>query len=206
MRPRSKTASVGRSLAFSNFLFVFSGPSITGKNVYDARGSEKALVLIFKYHSLTQRLVHGGPFCLFVCLAGWVAWNGWNNELAGYLGIVAFGWLLLANFLINLMINRFGTRIGPMDFSLNLHPSRTERIATKLILSASGVVGLVVTIIAVQGIKRGGLETVLLVGGATLFLVFAGTYTFLALAMLILSGFRIRPSDGALKSRLSGKI
>jgi hypothetical protein len=154
------------------------------------------MVLTFKYHSLTQRLVHGAPFVLLICLAGWIAYSGGNNELGGYLAAVAFGWLLLANFLINLMISRVGARIGPMDFSPNFHPSRAERVVRWLIFLVSGVVGLAVTVIfLVPGIKVGGLETKLLVGGIIFFLVLAGTFCFLYLAVIVLSGFRIRPPD-----------
>jgi hypothetical protein len=161
------------------------------------------VVFTFKYHSATQRLVHGAPFVLLLCLT-FVAFRSGNDELAKYLGVIAFGWFLLANFLINLMISRFGTRVGPIDFSPNLSPSRTDRIARWLIFLISGAVSLVVAIIVVQGLKRGlavqgikrfGLEDTLLFGGGTLFLVLAGTVTFLYLAVFVLSGFRIRPPD-----------
>jgi len=35
-----------------------------------------------------------------------------NSELAAVFATIGFGWLLLANFIINLIIGRFGTRIG----------------------------------------------------------------------------------------------
>jgi hypothetical protein len=161
--------------------------------------------LIFKYHSLTQQLVHGAPFCILICLAGWLSLTGENHDLVADLAVIAFGWLLLENFLVNLMIGRFGLRIGPMDFSPNFDPSRTERIVRWLILLVSCAVGLVVTVIFVTGIKRGGLETALLFGSATFFLISAGTFAFLYLAVVVFSGFRIRPPDRPLKVRPRGK-
>ena len=65
-----------------------------------------------------------------------------------------------------------------------------------LIIIASIASGLIATIVLVDNIKRGGLETRLLFGGAAFFLVTAVSYGILTFAVIVLSAFRIRPVRG----------
>jgi hypothetical protein len=155
------------------------------------------MVLIFRYHSMTQRVVHGIPFVLLLGFTAWFSqYSDWRGDAAKLCGLLSFGWLVLANFLINQAISRWGTHVGPLNFSPNSKPTATERILTVLIIIASIVSGLISTIVLVDNIKRGGLETRLIIGGAAFFLVTAVSYGILTFAVIVLSAFRIRPVRG----------
>ena len=64
-----------------------------------------------------------------------------------------------------------------------------------LILIAAFALGVLVAIMAVKGIVR-GTEAKIVAAGVVFFLVMALTYGALTLAVIVLSGFRIRPVRG----------
>jgi hypothetical protein len=153
--------------------------------------------LHFTYHSRTQRTLHGMPFALLVCASGWaIHTTDESNELAQIGAMLAFGWLLLANFLMNAMIRHWGARFGPIDLSKNVSPTGIEILVGRMILLAAVAAGVVAAAMAVPGVIRGGMETKIFVAGAVFFLVAAMTYGTLILAVIVLSGFRLRPLRG----------
>jgi hypothetical protein len=116
----------------------------------------------FTYHSQTQRTVHVIPFLWLIGVSGWLIYTtDETNELARILGLLAFGWLFLANFLMNALVRRWGPRFGPIVLSKNASPTSTEKLLNWLILMVTGLTD--------------------------------GTLT---LAIIVLSGFRIRPVRG----------
>jgi hypothetical protein len=152
--------------------------------------------LHFTYHSQTQRVLHGMPFVLLVSGSGWLLhMTDGSNELAQIGAMLGFGWLLLANFLMNAMVRYRGTRFGPIDLSKNAHPTRIETFVDWLILFLSVAAGIVAGAMAVQDVMR-GTEVVIFVAGAVFFLVTAMTCGTLTLAVIVLSGFRILPVRG----------
>jgi hypothetical protein len=146
-----------------------------------------------QYHSQTQRVLHGMPFVLLVCGSGWLLQTSdGNNELAQIGALLGFGWWLLANLLMSAMIRYRGARFGPIDLSKNVHPTRLERFIDWLILFSSVAAGIVAGAMAVQDVIR-GTEAKIFLAGVVFFLVAALTYGALTLAVIVLSGFRIRP-------------
>jgi hypothetical protein len=83
------------------------------------------MTFVFRYHSQTQRIVHGTPFVLSLLIGAWLAYvnewrtDGWRGDAAGYFFVFGAGWFILENWVVNRLIERFGTRIGPLDFSKN---------------------------------------------------------------------------------------
>jgi hypothetical protein len=151
------------------------------------------LHLHFTYHSRTQRILHGMPFALSVCASGWLIYTtDERNELAQIGAMFAFGWLFLANFLMNSMVRYRGARFGPIDLSKNVSPTRIEILVDRLILFAAVAAGAIAAAMAVPGVIR-GIEAKIFVAGAVFFLVAAMTYGTATLAIIVLSGFRIRP-------------
>jgi hypothetical protein len=150
----------------------------------------------FTYHSQTQRTVHVIPFFWLICASGWLSYTtDGTSELAGIGGLVAFGWLFLANFFMNAMVRHWGPRFGPIDLSRNASPTSTEKLLNGLILAAAVAAGVVTAAMSVQGITR-GLELKILVAGIVFLLVTGLTDGALTLAVIVLSGFRIRPVRG----------
>ena len=150
----------------------------------------------FNYHSQTQRMIHVTPFLWLICAAGWLGYmTDETSELAGILALLAFGWLFLANFLMNALVRRWGPRLGPIDLSKNAAPTGTEKLLNRLILVSAVVAGVVTAAMSVQGIIR-GLEAKILVGGIVFLVVTGLAHGALTLAVIVLSGFRIRPVRG----------
>jgi hypothetical protein len=150
----------------------------------------------FTYHSQTQRIVHGMPFLLLIGTSAWLNYSTHGtSELAGIAGLLAFGWLLLANFSMNALVRHWGPRFGPIDLTKNISPTSTERLLRGLILVAAAAVGVVTGIIVVQGIVLGW-EVKILVAGLVFVTVAGVTYGTLTFAVIVLSGFQIRPTRG----------
>src|SRR5260370_106264 len=96
----------------------------------------------FTYHSQTQRTVHVTPSLWLICASGSLSYTTeGTNELAGILGLLAFGWLFLANFLMNAVVWHRGPRFGPIDLSKNASPASTGKFLNGLILLAAVAAG-----------------------------------------------------------------
>jgi hypothetical protein len=149
----------------------------------------------FDYHSQTQRMIHVTPFLWLICAAGWLAYmTDETSELAGYLALLAFGWLFLTKPLTDVLVRRRGGRFGPVDLSKNSSPTRNEKLLNWLILALAVAAGGVTATMSVQGITH--VEAKILIAFIVLLVITGlidGTVT---LAVMILSGFRIRPVRG----------
>jgi hypothetical protein len=149
----------------------------------------------FTYHSQTQRIVHGMPFVLLISTSAWLNYTTHGtSEFAGIAGLLAFGWLLLSNILMNALVRHWGVRLGPIDLSKNISPTGTERLVRRLILVAAAAAG-IVTAAMLQG-SAVGWEVNILVAGLIFVMVAGVAYGTLTLAVIVLSGFRIRPTRG----------
>jgi hypothetical protein len=150
----------------------------------------------FTYHSQTQRIVHAIPFLWLICPSGWLIYTSdGTSELARIGALLAFGWLFLANFSMNALVRRWGPRLGPIDLSKNAAPTSAEKLLNWLSLGTAVAAGVVTALISVQGLMP-RLELKILVGGIV-FLAVAGLIDgTLTLAVIVLSGFRIRPVRG----------
>jgi hypothetical protein len=151
----------------------------------------------FTYHSQTQRAVHVTPFVWLICATAWLSYpaDGTTNELAGICALLAFGWLFLANFLMNALVRHWGTRFGPIDLSKNSSPTGAEKLLDRLILAAAVAAGVATATLWVQGIMP-RLELEILVASIVFLMVAGLTDGTLTLAIIVLSGFRIRPVRG----------
>jgi hypothetical protein len=149
----------------------------------------------FTYHSQTQRTVHTTPFLWLICSAGWLGYTGDGaDECVGILALLAFGWLFLANPLMNALVRLRGERFGPVDLSENTSPTGIERLLNGLILAAAVAAGGATAALSVQSIAR--LELKILIA-FVIFLAVTGLIDgALTLAVILLSGFRIRPVRG----------
>src|SRR5258708_7824124 len=112
------------------------------------------------------------------------------------IGVVAFTWLFLANFLLNAIVQHRGARLGPIDLTQNVSPTRTERLIRWLILIAALGAGAVAATISVQDVVRGGMEAKSLLAGASFFFAAAAIYGASTFSIIVVSGFRIRPVRG----------
>jgi hypothetical protein len=86
-----------------------------------------------------------------------------TSELAGLLALLAFGWLFLANFLMNALVSRRGVRFGPIDLSKNTSPTGIEKLLNWSVLAAAVAAGVVTATMSVQGITH--VEAKILIGG-----------------------------------------
>jgi hypothetical protein len=146
----------------------------------------------FKYHSKTQEMIHVTPFVWLICAAGWLGYmSDETSELAGYLGLLAFGWLFLAKPLMDALVRYRGGRLGPIDLSKNSSPTSIEKLLNWLILAVAIAAGSVTATLSVQGITR--VEAKLLIAFIALLAITGLIDGALTVAVIILSGFRIRP-------------
>jgi hypothetical protein len=143
---------------------------------------------------------HITPFLILLSLVVWCGVSSeWKGDAATLAAGLTFGWFLLANFLINAIVDWRGSRIGPLDFSKNLNPTTTEKILMWLIAAiafASGVIAVALIVDYIKRGGRGGLETTILFGGAGFIAVAGATLLLLTFVVIVLSGFRIRPVRG----------
>ncbi|HEY2227359.1 MAG TPA: hypothetical protein VGI22_06370 [Xanthobacteraceae bacterium] len=152
--------------------------------------------LHFRYHSQTQRVLHGMPFVLLVCAAGWLTYASDGPDTLAEIGAAfAFGWLFLANLLLNAIVRHRGARFGPIDLSRNVSPTSIEMLLRRLVLIAAFALRVLAAIMSVKGIVR-GTEAEIVAAVAVFFLVAALVYGASILAVIVLSGFRIRPVRG----------
>jgi len=154
------------------------------------------VVVHFTYHSQTQRTLHVVPFAWLMCASGWSIYKaGETTDLAGIGALLAFAWLFLANVVMNALVAYRGPRLGPVDLSRNSSPTSTEKLLNVSFLAFSVAAGALAAALSVQGIIR-GLEAKILVGGSVLLVVTGLIHGALTLAVIVLSGFRIRPVRG----------
>jgi hypothetical protein len=150
----------------------------------------------FAYRSQTQKTVHVTPFLWLICAGGWLTYRSDGTDALGGIGVMlAFGWLFLGNFCMNALVRHWGPRFGPIDLSRNASPTSTEKVLNGLILTAAVVSGVVAAAVSVQDIAP-GLELKILVGGIVFLVVTSLFDLTLTLAVIVLSGFRIRPLRG----------
>jgi hypothetical protein len=149
----------------------------------------------FNYHSQTQRMIHVMPFLWLICATGWLGYmSDETSELAGILGLLAFGWLYLSKPLMDALVLHRGGRFGPIDLSKNGSPTSIEKLINWLILAVAIAAGGVTASRSVQGVAH--VEAKILIA-VIVFLVIAGLIDgALTLAVMVLSGFRIRPVRG----------
>jgi hypothetical protein len=149
----------------------------------------------FAYHSQTKRMIHVIPFLWLICAAGWLCYmTDETSELAGYLGLLAFGWLFLAKPLMDALVRHRGGRFGPIDLSKNSSPTRIEKLLNWLILAVAVAAGGVTATMSVQGITH--VEAKILIAFIVLLVITGLIDGAVTLAVIILSGFRIRPVRG----------
>lgn len=150
----------------------------------------------FSYHSQTQRIVHVIPFLWLICASGWLTYKtDGASEVAKIGALLAFGWLFLANFLMNALVRHWGPRLGPIDLSKNASPTSAEKLLKVLLLVAALTAGVVTALVSVQDVMP-RLELKILVGSIVFLAVSGLTVGALTLAVIVLSGFRIRPVRG----------
>jgi hypothetical protein len=149
----------------------------------------------FSYHSQTQRVVHTTPFLWFVCAGAWLGLTTQEiGELAGSLILLAFVWLLLTNSLMNALVHYRGTRLGPVDLSKNVSPSPTEKLLYGVFLAVALAAGVITATVSVQDVTH--VEAKILLAFIVFLAVAALTFGTLTLAVIVLSGFRVRPVRG----------
>jgi hypothetical protein len=154
------------------------------------------VVVHFTYHSQTQQTLHVTPFLWLMCASGWSIYRaGETTDLAGIGALLAFVWLFLANFLMNALVAYRGPRLGPIDLSKNSSPTSAEKLLNGSFLAFSIAVGALTAATSVQDIMP-RLELKILVGGIVLLVVTGLIHGALTLAVIVLSGFRIRPVRG----------
>ncbi len=149
----------------------------------------------FRYHSRTQRVVHTTPFIWLICAGAWLGLTTQEiGEFAGTLILLAFVWLFLTNFLMNALVHYRGTRLGPVDLSKNVSPSRTEKLLYGVFLVVALAAGVITATVSVQDVTHTELK--ILLAFIVFLAVAAMTDGTLTLAVIVLSGFRIRPVRG----------
>jgi hypothetical protein len=149
----------------------------------------------FSYHSQTQRIFHTTPFIWLVCAGGWLGLTTQETgELSGTLILLAFVWLFMMNFLMNALVRYRGTRFGPVDLSKNVSPSRTEKLLYVVFLVVALAAGVITAAVSVQDVTQ--MEAKILPAFIVFLAVAALTDGTLTLAVIVLSGFRIRPVRG----------
>jgi hypothetical protein len=134
-------------------------------------------------------------FLWLICGSGWLGYaTEGTDEHAGILALLAFGWPFVANALMNALVRRRAGRFGPIDLSKNTSTTGIKRLLSGLFLAAALAAGVVTAALSVQGIAR--LELKILIC-FIIFLVVTGlTHGALTLAVILLSGFWIRPVLG----------
>jgi hypothetical protein len=151
--------------------------------------------LHFTYHSQTQRMIHVTPFLWLICAAGWSSYTtDETSARAGILALLAFGWLFLSKLLMNALVSYRGGRFGPIDLSKNSSPTSIEKLLNRLILAAAIAAGGITANMSVQGITR--VEAKILTGCIVLLVITGLIDGALTVAVMVLSGFRIRPVRG----------
>jgi hypothetical protein len=154
------------------------------------------VVVHFKYHSQTQRTLHVVPFLWLMSASGWSIYKaGETTDLAGIGALLAFGWLFLANPLMNAAVAYRGPRFGPIDLSRNNSPTSAEKLLNGSFLVFSMAVGALGAAISVRDLMP-RLELKILVGGIVLLVATGLIHGALTFVVIVLSGFRIRPVRG----------
>ena len=149
----------------------------------------------FTYHSQTQRTVHTTPFLWPFCAGMWLGITTQEvGGLSGTLVLLAFVWLFLTNPLMNALVRYRGTRLGPVDLSKNVSPSPTEKLLHGVFLVIALAAGIVTAAVSVQDVTH--MEAKILLAFIVFLAVAALTFGTLTLAVIVLSGFRIRPVRG----------
>jgi hypothetical protein len=149
----------------------------------------------FSYHSQTQRTVHTTPFLWLVCAGMWLGITTQEvGGLSGTLVLLAFVWLFLTNSLMNALVRYRGMRFGPVDLSKNLSPSPTEKLLNRVFLVVALAAGIITAAVSVQDTTH--VELKILLAFIVFLAVAALTDGTLTLAVIVLSGFRIRPVRG----------
>ncbi len=149
----------------------------------------------FTYHSQTQRVVHTTPFIWLVCAGGWLGLKTQEaGEFYGTLILLAFAWLFLTNPLMNVLVRYRGTRFGPVDLSKNVSPSPIEKLLHGVFLVIALAAGAITAMVSVQDVTH--MEAKILIAFILFIAVAALTDGTLTLAVMVLSGFRIRPVRG----------
>jgi hypothetical protein len=140
-------------------------------------------------------MIHVTPFLWLICAAGWSSYTtDETSELAGILALLAFGWLFLAKFLMDARVSYRGGRFGPIDLSKNSSPTSIEKLLNRLILAAAIASGGITAKMSVQDITR--VEAKILIAGIVLIVIAGLIDGALTVAVIVLSGFRIRPVRG----------
>jgi hypothetical protein len=149
----------------------------------------------FSYHSQTQRTIHTTPFVWLVCAGGWLGVTTQEaSELSGILVLLAFVWLFLTNVLMNALVRYRGARFGPLDLSKNAAPSPTEMLLNRVFLVVALAAGIITAAVSVQDVTH--IESKILLASVAFLAVAALTDGTLTLAVILLSGFRVRPVQG----------
>ena len=153
------------------------------------------MILRFIYRSHTQRVFHGAPFCIMISIGYWLVFRNVSAIGAGVAG-GGIIWLVVGNFIINLLICRYGEKPFGMDFSRNT-PSRTEIVILLLISIASISLGIYATAVLFGNYafgRAGLLEYILPL--SIFFIVASAAYMLLTFVVILGSWFRIRPVRG----------
>ena len=149
----------------------------------------------FSYHSQTQRTIHTTPFVWLVCAGLWLGVTTQGaSEPSGILVLLAFVWLFLTNVLMNALVRYRGARFGPLDLSKNVSPSPTEKLLDRVFLVVALAAGIVTGAVSVQDVTH--IELKILLASVAFLAVAALTDGTLTLAVIVFSGFRVRPVQG----------
>jgi hypothetical protein len=155
----------------------------------------------FSYHSQTQRTIHTIPFAWLFCAGMWlvVTTEGASetqeaSELAGVLVLLAFVWLFLTNVLMNALVRYRGARFGLLDLSKNVSPSPIEKLLNRVFLVVALAAGIINAVVWVQDVPH--IELKILLACVAFLAVAALTDGTLTLAVIVFSGFRVRPVQG----------
>jgi hypothetical protein len=151
----------------------------------------------FSYHSQTQRTIHTTPFAWLFCAGMWLGVTEGASEtqeaseLAGSLVLLAFVWLFLTNPLMNALVRYRGARFGLLDLSKNVSPSPTEKLLNRMFLVVALAAGIITGVVWVQDVPH--IELKILLASVAFLAVAALTDGTLTLAVIVFSGFRVRP-------------
>jgi hypothetical protein len=149
----------------------------------------------FSYHSQTQRTIHTTPFVWLVCAGLWLGVTTQEaSELSGVLVLLALVWLFLTNVLMNALVRYRGARLGPLDLSKNAAPSPTEKLLNRVFLVVALAAGIITAAVSVQNVTH--IESKILLASIAFLAVAALTDGTLTLAVIVFSGFRVRPVQG----------
>jgi len=154
------------------------------------------MVFRFVYHSTTQQVVHVAPVVVAMLVGIWL--SGRYQDVGIDVCMAGLGWMVISNFIVNLLIEDHGLKTSVFDFSKNLHPTGAETVVRNIILmfSVLGGAGAGMVVANRFPIPPAHIWGVLLLGFLALLVVGGSILLGLTFMTIVLSGFRFRPVRG----------